>query len=184
VSHYSWTDPEAESYVTNVTGPTTTAYVPRQPLLDANSTQASAEAFLKDHGLWQPDLVGGEVNWVPYEATGPNEINEGRFDYWVVRFDQSPPSELAAVSGEYPGAVEVLVGSSGQAFRVRWSLLELTCDGSLRLRPVQEVLTDLSAWTSGAISAEVNDWLVESHPQMAVTGVDLGLVRIDDAPAD
>jgi hypothetical protein len=184
VSCYSWMDPEAESYVTNVTGPTPTAHVPRQPLLDADSTQASAQAFLKDHGLWQPDLVGGEVNWVPYESTGPDGIREGWSDYWVVMFDQDPPSDLAAVRGGFPGAIEMLVGSSGQVLRVRWLLLDLTRDGDLRLRPVQEVLTDLDAWTGGSISEEVNDWLVESHPQMAATGVDLGLVRNDYARAD
>jgi hypothetical protein len=183
VSQYLWEDPETESYVTNVTGPTPTAYVPREPLFDANATQATAEAFLKEHGLWQPDLVVGEVRWEPYEDTGPSEIHEGWFDFWAVRFDQNPPSELAADAGGFPGAVEVLVSSSGQAFRVSWSLLDLTRDGNLRLRPVQEVLTDLDAWTSGAISDEVNEW-GGSPSQMIVTGVDIGLVRNDYARAD
>lgn len=170
--------------VTNVTGPAPTAYVPREPLFDADSTQTTAEAFLKDHGLWQPDLVAGGVDWVPYEVTGSYEIREGWSDYWVVMLDQSPPSDLAAVRGEFPGAIEMLVSSSGRVLRVRWSLLDLTRDGNLRLRPVQEVLTDLDAWTTGAISGEVNEWLAESHPQMAVTGVDLGLVRNDYARSD
>ncbi len=181
VSYYSWMDPEAESYVTNVVGPTTTAYAPREPLVDAASARATAEAFLREHGLWQRDLVAREVNWVPYEATGPYEIREGWFDYWVVLVDQSPPSGLSAVQGEFPGAIEMLVASSGQVLRVRWSLLDLTRDGNLRLRPVQEVLSDLDAWTGGAISDEVNEWEGSS---MTVTGVDIGLVRNDYAHAD
>jgi hypothetical protein len=187
VGGYFWTDPKVLAGVATISGETAT-HATQEPPFGGDVAQATAEAFLEDHGLWQPDLSKVQSTWESLEEVEPGVVVEGWLDHWVVRFEQMPPSDLGAVTGEFPGAIEVSIDVSGRPYQVRWSLLDLTRDGELRLRSVQDVLGDLDAWTSGAVSAEVDDWPVQSGPNTVVSGVALGLVfnsyaRADDAAA-
>jgi hypothetical protein len=176
VSPYLWRDPEAE---TLLAGRETMDESDRSPLHGTAVALQQAESFLAEHGLAQPDLLSGEV------AEGSSVSGSIKIvSSWNVCFSQEPSPEVGAVfAGPLPGAVSVRVGPFDRPIQISWSLLDLTQDGSLRLRPLADVLADQDAWRDGSVSPEVNSWL-EPDLHLAVTGVTLGLARVTSPPVD
>jgi hypothetical protein len=142
-----------------------------------------ARSFLEEHGLWQGDVLPGEVS-EGSSATAATRI----ITSWNVTFQQAAALDVAAVfSDSLPGALSVRVGPLDRAIQVQWSLLDLTQAGSIRLRPLQEVLVDADAWRNGSAGPEVTREAL-SDLRVAVTGVSLALqivtgARTDDAAA-
>ncbi|MHB0979521.1 MAG: S-layer homology domain-containing protein [Thermoleophilia bacterium] len=108
---------------------------PHPPVLhDDVVARQKAEAFLKAHGLWQPDVGGPVVSWGSRVQSGSVE----RITSWIVRF----PQESHWEEGEIPGGITVRIGPEDRAMRVTWNLLDLEEDGVVRLRPLDDVLAD------------------------------------------
>ncbi len=176
VSPYLWRDPEAEALLA---GRETMDESSRSPLHGTAVALKQAESFLSEHGLAQPDLLSGEVA-EGSSVTGSTKVVSS----WNVRFRQAPSPEVGAIfAGSLPGAISVRVGPFDRPIQISWSLLDLTRDGSLRLRSLADVLTDQDAWRDGSVSPEVNSWL-EPNLHLAVTEVTLGLARVTSARAD
>jgi hypothetical protein len=171
-----WRHPEADALLA---GRETMDESARSPLHGPAVALAQADSFLNQHGLRQPDLQSGDVG-EGSSVTGSTKV----ISSWNVRYAQAPSPEVAAVfAGSLPGAVSVRVGPFDRPIQISWSLLDLTRDGSLRLRPLADVLADQGAWRDGSISPEVDSWLKPSM-HLAVTGVTLGLARVTGARTD
>jgi hypothetical protein len=175
---YLWQDPEADELLTGrESGPD------GYPLQGMDTALLQARSFLEEHGLWQGDVLPGEVS-EGSSATAATRI----ITSWNVTFQQAAALDVAAVfSDSLPGALSVRVGPLDRAIQVQWSLLDLTQAGSIRLRPLQEVLVDADAWRNGSAGPEVTREAL-SDLRVAVTGVSLALqivtgARTDDAAA-
>jgi hypothetical protein len=171
---YLWQDPEMDERLTGRESGSD-----RYPLHGTDVALAEARSFLEAHGLWQSDLLPGEVSEGSSVTAATKTLTS-----WNVRFQQATTSDVAAVfSGSIPGALDVRVGPLDRAIQVQWSLLDLTQDGSIRLRPLAEVLADPDAWKKGSAGSEVTgEPIADLH--VAVTGVSLGLQRVTGARTD
>lgn len=145
---------------------------PNPPVLHGEAVaRERAEAFLSDHGLWQPDLGEPVVGWGSRVQGGSVE----RITSWIVRF----PKEGHFEEGEIPGGVTVLIGPEDRAMSMTWSLLDLKEDGVVRLRPLEDVMADTAAWQDGSVCSTLGGLSPTDDLRLSVLSVGLGYERIN-----
>lgn len=145
---------------------------PNPPVLhDDVVARQKAEAFLKAHGLWQPDLGDPVVTWGGRVQGGVQE----RITSWIVRFPQEGHRE----DGEIPGVITVRIGPEDRAMRVTWNLLDLEEEGMGRLRPLDDVLGDTTAWQDGSVCSALGGLARADDLSLRVLNVKLDYERIN-----
>lgn len=144
---------------------------PNPPVLhDEAVALERAEAFLRDHGLWQPDLGDPVVSWGS-RVQGSVE----RITSWIVRF----PQEGYREDGGIPGTLTVRIGPEDRAMRVSWGLLDLEERGVVRLRPLDDVLADTAAWQDGSVCWALGGLTPSDDLRLNVLSVGLDYERIN-----
>ncbi len=150
---------------------------PHPPALhDDTVARQNAEAFLRAHGLWQPDLGAAVVRWGSRVQAGAVE----RITSWIVSF----PQEAHWEEGEVPGGVTVRIGPEDRVMRVSWGLLDLEEDGLVRLRPLEDVIADPPAWQDGSVCAALGGLAPSDDLRLRVLNVGLDFERVNGPDTD
>ncbi|MCL4367732.1 MAG: hypothetical protein M1337_00935 [Actinobacteria bacterium] len=145
---------------------------------DETKAKATAETFLRDHGLLASDLLPSTVQvGSSFSVSGGGSTDGPTITSWLVDYAQRGPdgAELqnAGVSVRVAGVGVVQVG---------WSLRDFRADGVVPLRPFAEVIADQHAWTAGSTSRGLG--VGDSAIRLTITGARLGWTLIPDPAAD
>jgi hypothetical protein len=146
---------------------------------DQTKAAATAEAFLRDHGLLASDLLPPTVEvGSSFSMSGGGSTSGPTITSWLVSYAQPSPDG----GGEVQNAgLSVRVAGVG-VVGVGWTLRDFRADGVVPLRPFAEVIADQDAWTAGSTSRglAVGDTAI----RLTITGARLEWTLIPNPATD